>query len=114
MSTQHSYSPQGLLGVATLGNTLGGLSSWGLGFLLAIGWLRHKARDNASHEKAFARLQHYGPAVLLFSWLPLIGDPLCLAAGYLRCNFWLSALFIAIGKAARYAALIGIGNLISS
>lgn len=113
MTTQQSYAPLSLLGVATLGNTLGGLSSWGLGYLLAKGWLRRKTPSKPSHEKALQRLQRYGSPILLLSWLPLIGDPLCLAAGYIRCNFWSSALFIAIGKAARYAALIGIGNFLN-
>jgi len=43
----------------------------------------------------------------LLSWIPLIGDPLCVAAGWLRLNPWLSLLFIALGKFVRYLAVAG-------
>jgi membrane protein YqaA with SNARE-associated domain len=43
---------------------------------------------------------------LLLSWLAVVGDPLCFAAGWLRMNVWLSALFIGAGKAARYAVIL--------
>jgi membrane protein YqaA with SNARE-associated domain len=52
--------------------------------------------------KGLALLQRYGSPVLLLSWVPLIGDPLCVAAGWLRINAALATLFIALGKFARY------------
>lgn len=94
-----------LLLVATLGNTLGGMSSWGVGRLLAVRFSAEKLTKPA-HVAALARVQKYGVSVLLFSWLPIIGDPLCVAAGWLKMNPLLSALLIGAGKAARYAALI--------
>ena len=45
------------------------------------------------------------PWALLAAWLPVIGDPLCVAAGWLRINAWLAALFMAIGKFVRYLAI---------
>jgi membrane protein YqaA with SNARE-associated domain len=39
---------------------------------------------------------------LLLAWVPLIGDALCLAAGWLRLHWWQAALFMAMGKFARY------------
>lgn len=96
-----------LLFVATLGNTLGGMTSWGLGWL----WQRHypaKRMQQPREQKALERIRHYGSPLLLLAWLPLIGDPLCLAAGWSGIR-WLPALiFIAIGKALRYAALLWI------
>ena len=93
-----------LLAVATLGNTLGGMSSWGLGRF--IGW-RWPARPfKETQQRAMARVQRWGSPVLLFSWVPVIGDPLCLAAGWLRTHWLPSLVFIAIGKAGRYAALL--------
>jgi membrane protein YqaA with SNARE-associated domain len=83
------------LGVATLGNTLGGVSSYLIGRVIP-------QRDNV---QGLARVQRYGAPVLLLSWVPIIGDPLCVAAGWLRLNAWWSALFIAIGKFLRYAAI---------
>jgi len=94
-----------LVAVATLGNTLGGMTSWGLGRLLA--W-RYPAEGlvKPAHRKALARLERHGSPILLLSWLPVVGDPLCVAAGWLRIAWWQSLLFIAVGKAARYAVLL--------
>ena len=80
------------LGVATLGNTLGGLSSYLLGRLI----------PQTKPLKGLATVQRWGSPALLLSWVPLLGDPLCVAAGWLRLNPWWSTLFIAIGKFGRY------------
>jgi len=50
-------------------------------------------------------VQRYGSPALLLSWVPIVGDPLCVAAGWLRLNPWLATLFIALGKFARYLAV---------
>jgi len=50
-------------------------------------------------------LRKYGSPALLLSWVPFVGDPLCVAAGWLRLNPWLTALFMALGKFARYLAI---------
>lgn len=93
-----------LLAVATLGNTLGGMSSWALGRFIV--W-RFPARQFADKEQqAIARIRRWGSPALLLSWLPVVGDPLCLAAGWLRTHWLPSLLFIAAGKAARYAVLL--------
>ncbi|MDO9101638.1 MAG: DedA family protein [Candidatus Nitrotoga sp.] len=84
------FWPALLLG--TLGNTLGGMVSFGMG------WLLPQTRKLKHVEK----IQHYGTPALLFAWVPLLGDALCLAAGWLRLNPWQAALFMAIGKFARY------------
>lgn len=80
------------LGVATLGNTLGGLSSYLIGRLIP-------QKDGI---RGLALIRRWGSPVLLLSWVPLLGDPLCVAAGWLRLNPWWSALFIALGKFLRY------------
>ncbi len=84
------------LGLATLGNTLGSMSTYACGRFLPkwqrLGQLPH--RD---------RLERRGPALLLLSWAPVLGDALCLCAGWLKLN-WLSCLlYMALGKALRYA-----------
>lgn len=81
-----------ILGVATLGNTLGGLSSYLIGRLI----------PQKTQLKGLPVIQRWGSPALLLSWVPLIGDPLCVAAGWLRLNPWWSTLFIATGKFARY------------
>ena len=93
-----------LLGVATAGNTLGGMSSWLLGR-----WLIHRFPLHplaSGRQRAVARLQRYGSPLLLLSWLPLVGDPLCVAAGWLKVNPFWSLLFITLGKGGRYALLL--------
>lgn len=80
------------LAVATLGNTLGGLSSYLIGRIL----------PQTKPLKGLDFLRRYGSPVLLLSWVPILGDPLCVAAGWLRMNVGLAVAFIAIGKFARY------------
>ena len=104
-ATNNTSSPIMLLLIATTGNSLGGMLSWGMGRW----WVwRFPARQlEQKHQTAAARLQHWGSPILLLSWLPVIGDPLCLAAGWLKTGWLASLLFIIIGKALRYSILIG-------
>ena len=81
------------LGVATLGNTLGGLSSYLVGRLLP---------QRRAQARAVEWMRRHGTPALLLSWVPIIGDALCVAAGWLRANLWWCTLFIALGKFARY------------
>jgi len=62
--------------------------------------------EKIGHHKAIDRLKKFGGPLLFFSWLPVVGDPLCFAAGWLRMNPWFSTLFIGAGKAARYAVIL--------
>lgn len=78
--------------LGTLGNTLGGMVSFGMGWML----------PQTSKLKHVEKIQRYGSPILLLAWVPLLGDALCLAAGWLRLNLWHSALFMATGKFARY------------
>jgi len=88
------------LGVATLGNTLGGMSSFALGWLLPN---RHTGRTlNLAHHW----MRKAGPPILLLSWVPVIGDALCVAAGWVRCNPWQGLLYMALGKFTRYAIIV--------
>ena len=81
--------------VATLANTLGGMTSYVIGRIL----------PNKVENKASQWLTRYGEWMLLLSWVPLVGDALCVAAGWLRINPWLTLLMLAIGKCARYIAV---------
>ena len=94
-----------LLFVATFGNTLGAVTTWYLGQ-----WTRNrfgKEQDaNPKRQKAIDQVNRWGYPILLFSWLPIIGDGFCFASGWLGQTLWLSTALIAIGKFGRYAALI--------
>jgi membrane protein YqaA with SNARE-associated domain len=84
------------IAVATLGNSLGGLSTYLLGWLLP---------DRVTDARAVKWLRRWGSPALLLSWAPIIGDALCFAAGWLRFGPLQSAIFIALGKFARYWVL---------
>ena len=90
------------LAVATLGNSLGGMLSYGLGRLLP-----EKIRHRFS-EKTVRHCARWGAPVLLLSWLPLLGDALPFAAGWLRLNWRQSFCFLTLGKFLRYLALMWI------
>jgi membrane protein YqaA with SNARE-associated domain len=83
--------------IATLGNTLGGMTSYLLGRLI----------PNRAESKAVIWLHRWGYWALLFSWIPLFGDALCVAAGWLRFNPVISLVLFAIGKLFRYVLVAG-------
>lgn len=101
------HAPLLLWWVASVGNTLGGMTSWLLGYWIAK---RRPARilKDPARRRALRRLRRWGWPVLLFSWVPLIGDPLCVAAGWLRLHPLISVLAIAVGKGVRYAVLVAV------
>jgi membrane protein YqaA with SNARE-associated domain len=93
--------------VASAGNTLGSFANWLLGrFCLRWRdrrWFPVKPNQLDRASRWFAK---YGAWSLLFAWLPVVGDPLTLAAGVLRVNVWLFLVLVAAGKAVRYAAVL--------
>lgn len=93
--------------VATAGNTLGGAVSWFMG--LGTHQLVDRARGDHARSKAEARavvwLKRFGPKACLLSWLPVVGDPLCAVAGWLRFPFWPCLAYMAVGKFARYLTM---------
>lgn len=103
--SEKTYSNALLLLVASTGNTLGALITWLMGYIAAKRFPldTHILKKNAH---AMELLKRWGTLALLFSWLPLIGDGLCLAAGWLRFSFLASLLLIAVGKVARYSVVI--------
>ncbi len=102
---QGQSAPQ-VVAIATIGNFLGGLTTYGLGYygstFITTKILRISTKDSG---KAMQLYQKYGVWSLLLSWVPIIGDPLCLVAGSLKLHPALFAVFVFIGKGARYWAL---------
>ncbi|AKM31195.1 hypothetical protein AB870_15305 [Pandoraea faecigallinarum] len=123
--------------VASVGNTLGGMLDWWMGFAARRAYVRLKARRRA-HARTMASasgvsmtmeapagresgeanehkapmseryrrwMRRFGPPLLLLSWLPVVGDPLCTLAGWLRLSWRACLLYIAIGKTLRYIAI---------
>ena len=102
-----SLSRWALWTVATAGNTLGAVVNWGLGRFGAQfrdrKWFPATATQTTKAEAVF---QRYGVWTLLLAWLPVVGDALTVIAGLLRVRFSLFVVLVAIGKGARYAAVI--------
>jgi membrane protein YqaA with SNARE-associated domain len=87
------------LGWATLGNTLGGLTSYLIGRLLPQA---EAPPPEVPTSRALHWLRRFGSPALLLSWAPVVGDALCVAAGWLRVNALAVLLFLALGKFLRY------------
>ncbi|MBA2674893.1 YqaA family protein [Ramlibacter sp.] len=89
--------------VATAGNTLGGMVDWWMGYGA------HRVVDRYGHSRAHVKalewLERLGPKGCLLSWLPVVGDPLCAVAGWLRLPFWPCVFYMAIGKFLRYVTM---------
>ena len=90
--------------VATAGNTLGGAFTWWVGYGAERTYerLRHRSPPDA---RALLWLQRFGAKACLLSWLPIVGDPLCAVAGWLKLPFWPCVGYMAIGKLARYVIM---------
>ncbi len=93
--------------VATAGNTLGGAISWwmGCGAERAFEKVKHRPPHEA---KALQWLHRFGPRACLLSWLPVVGDPLCAVAGWLRLPFWPCVAYMAVGKFLRYLVMTSV------
>lgn len=95
-----------LVAIATVGNVVGSSVNWILGqFFSAFRdrrWFPVKAQ---SYDRAVAWYRRYGAWSLLLSWLPVIGDPLTVAAGALRVDWRVFLVLVSLGKAGRYLFL---------
>jgi membrane protein YqaA with SNARE-associated domain len=91
--------------VATLGNTLGGAVTWWMGWAVHRGAEKVAPRHGKTEAKALRWLERFGAKACLLSWVPLVGDPLCAVAGWLKLPFWPCVAYMAVGKCARYVTL---------
>jgi membrane protein YqaA with SNARE-associated domain len=98
-----------LIAIATLGNTLGALTTWGLGGMAAK---KYSLDDHLSAKKqrAVQWVKKWGYWALLFSWLPIIGDGFCFAGGWLRLPLLVSTLVIGLGKGLRYWVIVQVAT----
>ena len=94
---------------ATTGNFLGACTTYAIGLWGSTLLIDKVLRlDRKKVEQAVTLYSKYGCWSLLFSWLPIIGDPLCLAAGLLKLKLPLFAGLVVVGKLGRYAAVAAI------
>ncbi|MCI5969322.1 YqaA family protein [Helicobacter sp.] len=92
--------------VATLGNTLGALTTYGIGYLGDSYCLRHFKQMHAKVYRYKSGIQNYGFLYAFFTFLPILGDIFALALGVYRYSFVKAFVFIALGKGVRYLVLI--------
>jgi membrane protein YqaA with SNARE-associated domain len=106
MMLANGYEPFATVGTATAGNYLGAVTTYLIG-MYGGDWLITKVLRVSSEQqqRASSHYRSYGTFSLFFSWLPVIGDPLCLVGGVLRVNFWVFTLLVASGKLVRYAVV---------
>jgi len=99
MLISHVSQPWLLVVIATMGNSLGGLTN------VILGRFFPQRKTSRWQEKATDWLKRYGAAALLLSWVPVIGDLLCLLAGWMRLSWGPVVIFLCLGKALRYLAI---------
>jgi membrane protein YqaA with SNARE-associated domain len=90
--------------VATAGNTAGGAITWWMGYGAEVAYEKVRHRKPAE-LRALQWLQRFGAKGCLLAWLPIVGDPLCAVAGWLKLPFWPCVAYMAIGKFARYVTM---------
>ena len=90
--------------VATAGNTLGGAFTWWIGYFAEQTYER-VSHHEPPHARALRWLERFGTKACLLAWVPVVGDPLCAVAGWLKLPFWPCVLYMAIGKFGRYVTM---------
>jgi len=99
--SEQQYNVEGLVLIATIGNTLGALTTWLLGIFAAKKFPAEQLLSSKK-QKSLEVVKRWGIWTLLFSWLPVVGDGLCFAGGWLKLPLLMSCVAIFIGKAIRY------------
>ncbi len=97
-------SPWVVIAIATAGNFLGGLTSYGIGRIGKWEWIEKlgaKPETLACHK---SKIDRYGAWIALLSWVPFVGDIFAIALGFYRVKFLPSAIFMLIGKFGRFVA----------
>ena len=90
--------------VATAGNTIGGAITWWMGYGAERAYERVRHRT-PTELRALQWLQRFGAKACLLAWLPIVGDPLCAVAGWLKLPFWPCVGYMAVGKLLRYVLM---------
>ena len=99
-----------LVFVASLGNVLGAMVNYALG-AWSIKWLSgHREKIEKQIQNAIDHYRKYGVWALCLAWVPVIGDPITIAAGALRVNITMFIVLVSVGKVARYIALAQLVN----
>ena len=99
-------SPNALVIIATIGNVLGSLVNYALGYWASLEivkkWLKISEQELVKAEQRFVK---YGLFLLLFAWVPIVGDPLTVVAGVLRIRLLWFVILVSVGKLIRYVII---------
>ena len=102
----HGLDPIICLIIITVGNWLGSITTYGIGYLGNVDWIEKYFKISREKvEKTKIYLAKYGTLLALFTWVPIIGDAFALSLGYFKVNFTATAIFMLIGKFFRYLLL---------
>lgn len=105
MLNEHKASWEALVAMATIGNTLGSMTSYYLGYLGRFA-IAPEEMSKGKYQHGMYLIQRYGYWALLLAWVPIVGDILCLFAGWMRVGFFQSVIMIFTGKLVRYLAIV--------
>jgi membrane protein YqaA with SNARE-associated domain len=101
------FDPVACVLVASVGNSLGGMTSYFMGYVGKWAWVERlfaRKQDKVAKVKAWA--DRYGSRAALFCWLPVVGDPLAVALGFVRSPVWQVGFYMLAGKFLRYAVWV--------
>jgi membrane protein YqaA with SNARE-associated domain len=96
-------NPIASVAVATIGNWLGGLTSYWVGWLGKLEWLERWFRvKSETIERHSTTVQRWGSWLALLTWLPFVGDVFAIVLGFYKARFIPSALWMFVGKCGRF------------
>ncbi|MBP6090588.1 MAG: DedA family protein [Crocinitomicaceae bacterium] len=96
------FNPTLCLLFATIGNSLGGLTNYTIGYFGNPLWLKKIGISEVKIRSFELKIQKYGVWLAFFSWIPFIGDPLSIALGFFKTGFWKFTFLMILGKFIRY------------
>lgn len=102
---KNNYTVFNCVLIATIGNSLGGVTNYFIGKIGNPLWLKKVGMKETKIIKQQSIIQKYGAWLALISWIPIIGDPLMIAIGFYRVPFIPFIILLVVGKAARYLVI---------
>ena len=103
MLSIESYNQTLLITLSSLGNILGSVFNWVLGYYFIKQqnkkWFPFNKKQISNSSLWFEK---YGKWSLLFAWVPIIGDPLTFVAGTMKIKFFIFLILVGVGKISRY------------
>ena len=101
------FDPVACVMVASVGNSLGGMTSYFMGYLGKWAWMERLFTGSRGRiDRVKAWVDRHGSRTALLCWLPVVGDPLAIALGFVRSPVWQVGFYMTVGKFVRYAVWV--------